>query len=841
MTAILRPSTWLFLLTLLTCWFVIRLDFAPSPVNDHPADSTFHVDNAVSRLQQIAHGPHSMGTAANDTVRAYIVAACRNLGLDVEERPFSIVDQWYGDALAARGINIAATLHGATRAGTILVMAHYDSEPNAIGAGDDGNACASMLETARALRAGAPLPCDVLFLFTNGEEEGLLGAQAFSLDSTQLKNIGLILNFDGRGDAGKCLMFRTSAYNREIIDEFARAPIHHGGASLYSELFKLLPNNTDFSPFEKTRIPGMDFAFAEGFVHYHNLTDDVENIDRRTIQDEGDNMLGTIRHFAQLDLHNLSQYPASGTSPATGPSAASGPSSTSSSAPSGNAAESTTFFNLLANLFIHYPPAVNLILLILTNALVLFALVAGLYRRQVHPRQAALGLLLFAITLAILYFLSDWTLRAIRAAWPLYLGYYPNAYNAYYFYLALAAEALAAFTLLYQWPLRKWSMPSLFIAVLVFQTIILDLIYRYIPAGVYFLYFPLIGAALLFPFLTRETASGRETADRARSGRMTAERPPSAVTPRTSAIPRQSALSLLAGALFPILFLAPLVYSLAELFDVQAEAAMVAPVTGLLLGLLIPVISRSLRESRWFIPATALVVLLVAAGLGALHGGYGPRRPLKTDMRYFARADDHQAWWVSHSTKPDRWNKAFFANASLQPNAYQYAHPFPGINRELFSGAPYVDLPAPSLTITKDSIADGHRLLFLHCQPAKGTTTIHMSFSHDHPADGLTFTASHNAALPTDHNAALLTDHNAASPANHVAGTFDRADYIAPPEEGLDVVISCKPGKPFTIDLTGRTMGLPARAGFQGYPDDVIPTAAGWANTTMVQRSYTFK
>ncbi|HTR31299.1 MAG TPA: M28 family peptidase [Puia sp.] len=816
MTVIFRPSSWLFLLILFVCWFVIRLDFAPAPVNEHPADTNFHVNNVVSHLRQMARVPHSMGTAANDSVRAYIVAACRNLGLDVEERPFTVVDQWYGDALAARGINIAATLHGASRpqhpsdsSRTILVMAHYDSEPNALGAGDDGSACASMLETARALRAGAPLPCDVLFLFTNGEEEGLLGAEAFSLDSAQTRNIGLILNFDGRGDAGKCLMFRTSASNREIIDEFARAPIHHAGASLYSELFKLLPNNTDFSPFEKTRIPGMDFAFAEGFVHYHNLTDNVENLDRRTIQDEGDNMLGTIRHFAQIDLYNLSL------------SSTSAHSATQSSTPSGNAGESTTFFNLLANLFIHYSPSLNFILLIVTNALVLLALVSGLYRRQVYPRQAASGLLLFAATLAILYFLSGWTLDAIRAAWPLYLGYYPNAYNAYYFYLALAAEALGVFTVLYQWPIRKWSMPSLFIAVLVFQTIVLDLIFRYIPAGVYFLYFPLIGSALLFPFLSRETPSGRATG-----------RSPSAVSPSTSAFPRQSAFSLFAGALLPILFLAPLVYSLAELFDVQPEAAMVAPVTGLLLGLLVPVLSRSLRESRWFIPSTALVVLLVAAGLGVLHGSYDPQRPLKTDLRYFARVDDHRAWWVSHSTKPDRWNKTFFANASLQPNAYQYAHPFPGINRELFNQAPYLDLPAPSLAIAKDSIAEGHRLLYLHCQPVKGTTTIHMSFSHDLPADGLTFPASHNAALPTDHDATF--------PVNHLSGTFDRADFIAPPDDGFDMIISCKPGKPFSIDLTARTMGLPAGSGFRAYAADIIPTAASWANTTLVQRSYTF-
>ncbi|HEV3412516.1 MAG TPA: M28 family peptidase [Puia sp.] len=787
MAAFQRLSTWLFLLVLLICWLVIRLDVTPTKVNDHPADSAFHVSNALSHLQQITREPHSLGTAANDSVRNYIISSCRSIGLDVNPLPFRVAMPEFKGFVVARGINIAATLHGSGRATLhgsgfankkILVMAHYDSEPNSLGAGDDGSACAAMLETARALRAGAPLPVDILFLFTNGEENGLLGAQAFSQDTAQLRDIGLLLNFDGRGDKGKCLMFRTSGNNAWIVGQYAHSPIHHGTGSLYSELFKILPNNTDFSPFLKTRIPGLDFAFAEGFTAYHNRTDNVGNIDKNMMQEQGDNMLGSIRHFAHIDL---SAAPAAEDAAQT------------ADKPAHPAA--ATYFNPLGNILIHYPESINFTFLLLTNALVIFALLFGIRKKQIKLSHAALGLLIFLLTLVILYFLASWTLHAIRAVWPLYLGYYPNAYNSYYFYLALAAEAVAVFTLVYSWPLRRRSMPSMFIAILILQTILLDFAYRFIPAGVYFLYFPLLGSAAVFPFLKAD-APRNLSIDKPRS--------------------RQPPLPLLIGALPAILFLAPLIYSLAELFDVQSEAAMVAPMTGLLLGLLIPLFSLTIRETRWLIPATALLVLVVAASLGIVHGNYSPQHPFKTDLRYVALPDEHQAWWASRTTRPDRWNKSFFTQSSIKPTTYRYtlaAQPA----RELINSAPYLDLPAPSLILIKDSIASGYRQLNLHCQASPGTTTIHMSFSIDNPAYSI-----------------QVGDSKSAGP----LGWFE---YEAPPHEGFDLIIACAPGQPFTIDLTARTMGLPAAAGFHGYPPDVIPTPASYANTTMVQRSYVYK
>jgi hypothetical protein len=796
-------STWLCLFILLLCWIVICLDITPTAVNDSPADTGFHVNNALAHLNEITREPHSLGTPANDRVRDYLDSACRSLGLEVRQLPFTVTQPISKGVIVARGINIAATLHATATAATattstaarpassaslqkaVLVMAHYDSEPNALGAGDDGSACAAMLECMRALRAGPALQDDVEFLFTNGEEDGLLGALAFARDTAELRNIGLVLNFDGRGDRGHCLMFRTSSDNDWVVRQFARADIHHGAASLYSELFKLLPNNTDFSPFQSIGKPGLDFAFAEGFTSYHNLTDNIENIDKRMMQEQGDNMLGSIRHFGRLDLRTP---------------------------PANRLPSNTTYFNLIGGLFIHYSLSVNFLLLLLTNALVLFALVFAAYRKTIRLTHALLGLIVFPLALVVLYFFAGWTWDAVGTAWPLYLGYYPNAYNSTYFYLALAAEALTLFSVVYIWPVNKWSMPSLYIAILVCITILLDVCYRYIPAGVYFLYFPLIGAAFLATFLPQRTL------------------------PRILAV------------LPAILFFAPLIYALAELFDSQSEAAMVAPITGLLLGLLLPVLTPSLRQRRWFIPVTSAAVMFIAAGIGIFHGGYSPDKPFKTDIRYFAESATRQAWWVTHNTRPDRGNATYLKTPTVRPNAYTYTLATPPAATELFSPAPFLDLPAATLTLTKDTLIDGHRILFLHCQPAAEppapsgprsatqaaaqTTTIHINFTTDHPADSISIADA------------------------QLSGPLGWLEYIAPPANGFDFTIACHTASThssptphlqardaastFTITVISRSMGLPTAAGFHGYPADVIPTAASYANTTTIQRVYTF-
>ena len=59
------------------------------------------------------------------------------------------------------------------------MVAHYDSVPSSPGAGDNAASVAAILEAIRALKAGSALRNDLIVLFTDGEELGLLGAKGF--------------------------------------------------------------------------------------------------------------------------------------------------------------------------------------------------------------------------------------------------------------------------------------------------------------------------------------------------------------------------------------------------------------------------------------------------------------------------------------------------------------------------------------------------------------------------------------------------------------------------------------------------------------------------------------
>jgi Zn-dependent M28 family amino/carboxypeptidase len=76
--------------------------------------------------------------------------------------------------------NVIVRVPGTSPTREVLITAHYDSFPGAPGAADDGVSVAAMLETMRALKAGPPLKNDLVFLFTDGEEHGWLGAKAFT-------------------------------------------------------------------------------------------------------------------------------------------------------------------------------------------------------------------------------------------------------------------------------------------------------------------------------------------------------------------------------------------------------------------------------------------------------------------------------------------------------------------------------------------------------------------------------------------------------------------------------------------------------------------------------------
>jgi hypothetical protein len=252
-----------------SAWSV--LEVSPPPVVPATAPATdFSAARALVHLRAFARVPHPVGSAAHDAVRDYIVQQLSALGVQPEVQTAIVVNPRWGSPYSAATVyNIVARLPGVASSKAVMLAGHYDSVSAGPGVSDDGHAVALQLETLRALLAGPRLRNDVVFLFTDGEEGGLLGAKGFLEHHPLVKQIGLVMNFEARGTSGPAMMFETSEGNGKLVREFAAAAPHPVTSSLSYEAYKLLPNDTDLTFFKQAGLAGLGFAYVNDVAYYH--------------------------------------------------------------------------------------------------------------------------------------------------------------------------------------------------------------------------------------------------------------------------------------------------------------------------------------------------------------------------------------------------------------------------------------------------------------------------------------------------------------------------------------------------------------------------------------------
>ena len=263
----------------------------PVPANAPPAE--FSSARAMKHLHAISQRPHPTGSPAQAEVRNYILSQLTALGIQPEVQEANSIS------------NIVARLKGTQNGKAVVLDGHYDTVPAAPGASDDGAAVAMMIETIRALKSRAPLKNDVIFLFSDGEELGKLGAAAFVYQHPWANDVGVVLNFEARGVKGPSIMFETSSENGWLIREFAKAAPHPVANSFAYDVYKFLPNDTDLTAFKEAGMAGLNFAFVDGFQFYHTPDDNLANLDERSLQHHGSYALALTQHFGNLDLANV--------------------------------------------------------------------------------------------------------------------------------------------------------------------------------------------------------------------------------------------------------------------------------------------------------------------------------------------------------------------------------------------------------------------------------------------------------------------------------------------------------------------------------------------------------
>jgi hypothetical protein len=380
---------------------------------------------AMQHVKQIGQEAHYTGSEANDRVRDYISDQLKSLGLNPRTQRGYALDP-YGNM--ARPINIMARVKGTNSSGkALLLMSHYDSDPHsAIGASDAGSGVATVLEGARAFLARNQQPKNnIIILFTDAEELGLVGAQLCVDEHPWAQDVGMILNFEARGSGGPSYMLvETNGGNRKIIEAFDEAGVDYPVAnSLAYSIYKMIPNDTDLTVFRRDGdINGLNFAFIGDHFDYHTVLDVPERLDTNTLAHQGAYLMPLLDYLCEADLSN-------GLQTAVG--------------------DDHVYFPLPILGLIHFPFSWLGILIIAAGLGLIALVIVGIKRRRINFKDLFLGFVPFLGGLVLSYLIINYGWKAVAGDY-----FYLNRirvfpYTGYWWIAAAALLSIAISFFLY--------------------------------------------------------------------------------------------------------------------------------------------------------------------------------------------------------------------------------------------------------------------------------------------------------------------------------------------------------------------------------------------------------
>ena len=294
------------LLGLLTFFISFSQFLSPSQEEVGETEKDFSSDRALDYLKEVAKEPHPIGSPANKKVRDYIVKHFQNIDVPVEiqSKPVkNVIDEEYAAEIGAENVeNIIAKIQGTSGDdNAILLTAHYDSETETPGASDDGYGVVTIMETARALKQMPAPKNTIYFVLTDGEEPGLIGATALRDRTDILDKVRVMINFEARGNTGVPILFETSSNDLNLVQLYKEIVPYPVAYSFATEMYKKMPNDTDFTELKETNKLGYNFANMGGLEAYHAELDSVENSDEETIRHFGNYALPLVKKYMMMD------------------------------------------------------------------------------------------------------------------------------------------------------------------------------------------------------------------------------------------------------------------------------------------------------------------------------------------------------------------------------------------------------------------------------------------------------------------------------------------------------------------------------------------------------------
>jgi hypothetical protein len=353
---------------------------------DGAIDTGFSEEHAYATLSKIwaEQKPHSAGSPENAVVRDRIVEELKASGYQPEVQAAVECGPPERNPGCTAVENIIAVHKGAGRGKAVLATGHYDSVPAGPGVSDDGAGAVSVMELARFF-ADKQTKNDIIFLITDGEETGLRGAIAFAKHHALMAHVGVVVNVEARGASGPSMMFETGVGNSKLMELFAGAVARPSANSVTYEVYRLLPNDTDFTVYRKMGLTGFNFAYSNSASLYHSGRDNLQYISRNSLQHHGEHAFAVTRVLADTDLETL------------------------------KSTSDASYFDVFGQTTVIWPAALNL-------PLALFALVAILGLIVMHRAAFTLGGTLWSVgaflAVPLLLFAVGWLLSFPLGIWP---------------------------------------------------------------------------------------------------------------------------------------------------------------------------------------------------------------------------------------------------------------------------------------------------------------------------------------------------------------------------------------------------------------------------------------
>ncbi len=293
-------------LVVLSAFLAYGLFTIPRP---QPSDASgFSSARVVKDIEVISKENHSAAHPEERAkVRQYLIERLEQLGADTvmtfeydslcdpRNRPY------IGVFDAVNIVADFAPLQASEDTTWLMMVAHYDSRfaqamPKdtvwSYGAADDGYGLGVILETvSQVMKQREHWKQGLKVLFTDVEEVLMMGMTTmWENDREAFDNVGLMINIEGRGTWGPCLLFETCPGNEKVMDLYADAAKSPYTYSLTTVVYNFMPNFTDFT-IVKDYIPGLNFSNIADINHYHTDLDNFSNINEKTIQHYGAQVL----------------------------------------------------------------------------------------------------------------------------------------------------------------------------------------------------------------------------------------------------------------------------------------------------------------------------------------------------------------------------------------------------------------------------------------------------------------------------------------------------------------------------------------------------------------------